>query len=153
MYLLAKGDEGERGSCMWASTVPVEQSSKRAAGKVASDSLVAVDEEPRVHRRPLPPPNVERANALASKEVITLRSSLAVSSESRVECRSYCVSQKGSQVKLRPGLSVHGNKDEKTNHGETQQLHPQLCSRRLLDNYWLFPSPATSAVFTTLNFR
>ena len=93
--------------------------------KKADRDLVAVDEEPRVHRRPLPPPNVERANALskdvskcemcwregklnkyklvldpASKEVITLRSSLAVSAESRVESRSYCVSQEGSQVKL-----------------------------------------------------
>ena len=37
---------------------------------------------------------------LASKEVITLGSSLAVSAESRVESRSYCVSQEGSQVKL-----------------------------------------------------
>ena len=38
MYLLAKGEDEEK-ECVFASTVPIEQSSQRAAGKIASDSL------------------------------------------------------------------------------------------------------------------
>jgi len=79
---------------------PVEDGGDGAADEVPSDPLVTVDEQPCVclRRSPLPA-NVEWTNALTSIKVVSLRSSLAVSTNKRIEGCSSEVGSSASEVK------------------------------------------------------
>jgi len=123
------------------SASPVEKRTEGAASEVSTDALIAVDEETSVLRRSLLSSNVERANTLAAKEVIPLGSPLAVSTKSRVESRTNRVPEECPEVKLWPGLPVHGKEGQKAER-KKDQLHPGVCSLLSFPPTW----PQTASV-------
>jgi len=101
--------------------------SKRASEEVATNSLVAVQEE----RRALLPAHTERPDALASKEVVSLGSSLAVPSKGSVERRADSVPKQIPKVEL--WLRLHINGKEENTEGEDKNSFASHLSSPLLE--------------------